>query len=99
MPANTATPLFEFEEELRSFEEELRSFEEELRSFEEELRSLDPLILWISSVINTVLPTPAPPIKPIFPPFKNGATKSITLMPVSRISEWAWSVLNTGALS
>ena len=31
----------------------------------------------------TVLPTPAPPNNPTLPPFANGQTKSITLMPVS----------------
>ena len=31
----------------------------------------------------TVLPTPAPPNRPTLPPFANGHTRSITLMPVS----------------
>ena len=47
-------------------------------------------ILWIISNISTVLPTPAPPKSPIFPPRTYGAKRSITLMPVSSIS-----VLNT----
>jgi hypothetical protein len=34
----------------------------------------------------TVLPTPAPPKTPILPPFANGQTRSMTLMPVSKIS-------------
>ena len=34
----------------------------------------------------TVLPTPAPPNKPIFPPLAYGQIRSMTLMPVSRIS-------------
>ena len=34
----------------------------------------------------TVFPTPAPPNSPTFPPFANGQTKSITLIPVSKIS-------------
>ena len=42
--------------------------------------------LWISSWISTVLPTPAPPKRPTLPPRTNGATRSITLMPVSKIS-------------
>src|SRR6478672_5831090 len=42
--------------------------------------------LWISSVIVTVLPTPAPPKRPTLPPRTNGATRSMTLMPVSKIS-------------
>src|SRR5256884_614266 len=34
----------------------------------------------------TVLPTPAPPNRPILPPFTNGAIRSMTLMPVSNTS-------------
>ena len=41
--------------------------------------------LWISSWIRTVLPRPAPP-KAILPPRTNGATRSTTFMPVSKIS-------------
>ena len=36
-------------------------------------------------MIRTVLPTPAPPKRPIFPPREYGAIRSTTLMPVSRI--------------
>ena len=43
-------------------------------------------ILWISSIISTVLPTPAPPNKPILPPLENGSIRSITLIPVYKIS-------------
>jgi len=43
-------------------------------------------MLLINSMIRTVLPTPAPPKRPILPPFVYGARRSITLMPVSRIS-------------
>ena len=39
-------------------------------------------ILLINSWISTVLPTPAPPNKPILPPFEYGSIKSITLIPV-----------------
>ena len=39
-------------------------------------------ILWINSLISTVLPTPAPPSNPILNPFCSGAKKSITLIPV-----------------
>ena len=42
--------------------------------------------LWISSWISTVLPSPAPPKRPILPPFTYGAIRSMTLMPVSKIS-------------
>eukprot|EP00955_Chlamydomonas_euryale_P047009 353561-Chlamydomonas_euryale.AAC.5 len=45
--------------------------------------------LLISSMISTVLPTPAPPNRPILPPRWYGASRSTTLMPVTRIS---WSV-------
>jgi hypothetical protein len=34
----------------------------------------------------TVLPTPAPPNSPTFPPFEYGAKRSTTLIPVSNIS-------------
>ena len=34
----------------------------------------------------TVFPTPAPPNNPTFPPFAKGHTRSITLIPVSKIS-------------
>jgi hypothetical protein len=40
----------------------------------------------ISSWMMTVLPTPAPPKRPILPPFANGQSRSMTLMPVSKIS-------------
>ena len=40
-------------------------------------------MLRISSIMFTVFPTPAPPNNPTLPPFANGQTKSITLMPVS----------------
>ena len=40
----------------------------------------------MSSIMFTVFPTPAPPNKPTFPPFAKGQTRSITLIPVSRIS-------------
>ena len=42
--------------------------------------------MFISSWIRTVLPTPAPPNRPILPPFKYGANKSTTFIPVSSIS-------------
>ncbi len=37
-------------------------------------------------MMTTVLPTPAPPKRPIFPPFRKGWMRSMTLMPVSNIS-------------
>ena len=40
------------------------------------------IISWIS----TVLPTPAPPNSPIFPPSTYGVSRSMTLMPVVNIS-------------
>ena len=43
-------------------------------------------MLLISSIINTVLPTPAPPNKPILPPLAYGSSKSITLIPVNNTS-------------
>ncbi len=47
------------------------------------------IISWIS----TVLPTPAPPNRPILPPWTYGVSRSMTLMPVSNIwvldSSWS----------
>ena len=42
-------------------------------------------MLWISSMMMTVLPTPAPPNRPILPPCRYGSSRSMTLMPVSNI--------------
>jgi hypothetical protein len=46
-------------------------------------------MLWISSVISTVLPTPAPPNSPALPPRSRGASRSMALMPVSKTSHAA----------
>ncbi len=43
-------------------------------------------MLLMSSIIVTVLPTPAPPNRPILPPLANGQIRSTTLMPVSSSS-------------
>ena len=40
----------------------------------------------MSSMMSTVLPTPAPPKRPILPPLMYGAIRSTTLRPVSKIS-------------
>ena len=50
-------------------------------------------MLLMSSWMSTVLPTPAPPNRPTLPPFTYGASRSITLMPVSKISDvgLSWS--------
>ena len=53
-------------------------------------------ILLINSWISTVLPTPAPPNRPILPPFAYGAKRSITLIPVSRISTAGFCSSNVG---
>ena len=42
-------------------------------------------MLWMSSMMMTVLPTPAPPNRPILPPCRYGSSRSMTLMPVSNI--------------
>ena len=42
-------------------------------------------MLLISSMMMTVLPTPAPPNRPILPPCRYGSSRSMTLMPVSNI--------------
>ena len=53
---------------------------------------------WIISWISTVLPTPAPPNRPILPPCTYGVSRSMTLMPVSNIwvLDSSWS--NAGGL-
>jgi hypothetical protein len=45
----------------------------------------------------TVLPTPAPPNRPILPPLAKGQTRSITLMPVGSRSTEGESSSNFGA--
>src|SRR3954454_9706075 len=52
------------------------------------------IISWIS----TGLPTPAPPNRPILPPWTYGVSRSITLMPVSNISVLDSSWSKAGAL-
>ena len=54
-------------------------------------------MLLISSSMLTVLPTPAPPNRPILPPFANGQIRSMTLMPVSSSSTEGASSSNFGA--
>ena len=48
--------------------------------------SCSAAMLRISSWMSTVLPTPAPPKRPTLPPFTYGASRSMTLIPVSKIS-------------
>ena len=67
------------------------------RSFPSRVRSPTPAkteippwcfaMLWISSWMSTVLPTPAPPKRPVLPPFVYGSRRSTTLMPVSSICD------------
>jgi len=45
----------------------------------------------------TVLPTPAPPNNPTFPPLAYGASKSTTLIPVTKISVSVDCSVNFGA--
>ena len=54
-------------------------------------------MLRISSIIFTVLPTPAPPNNPTLPPFAKGQIKSITLIPVSSNSVAGERSVNAGA--
>ena len=53
------------------------------------------IISWMS----TVLPTPAPPNRPILPPTTYGVSRSMTLMPVSSISVLPSSWSNGGRLA
>ena len=50
----------------------------------------------IISVMSTVLPTPAPPNRPILPPWRYGVSRSMTLMPVANIWALGSSVSNAG---
>src|SRR3954469_5995306 len=54
-------------------------------------------MLLMSSSIVTVLPTPAPPKRPILPPLAKGQMRSTTLMPVSSSSTDGESSSNFGA--
>jgi len=54
-------------------------------------------ILWINSCIITVLPTHAQPKSHTFHHFNIGAIRSITLIPVSKISAFVDKFLNSGA--
>ncbi len=58
------------------------------------LRATRVIISWMS----TVLPTPAPPNRPILPPLTYGASRSMTLMPVSSISVFGSRSANAGGL-
>ena len=46
--------------------------------------------------MRTVLPTPAPPKSPTFPPFMNGARRSTALMPVSNNSAFVLCLVKCG---
>ena len=48
--------------------------------------------------MTTVFPTPAPPKSPTFPPLSTGQMRSMTLMPVSRISTLIACLTYSGAL-
>ena len=51
-------------------------------------------MLLMSSMMTTVLPTPAPPNAPTLPPLRNGQIRSMTLMPVASTSgdvDWSTS--------
>ncbi len=56
-------------------------------------RATRMIISWMS----TVLPTPAPPKRPILPPRTYGVSRSSTLMPVSSISVFGSRSANAGA--
>ena len=51
----------------------------------------------ISSSMRTVLPTPAPPKRPILPPLAYGVIRSMTLMPVSSTSPAGTTSTKSGA--
>ena len=54
-------------------------------------------MLLISSMMTTVLPTPAPPNAPTLPPLVKGQIRSMTLMPVaSTVALVSWSSKGRG---
>ena len=77
------------------------------RSFPSRVRSPTPAntekppwwvaMLWMSSMMTTVLPTPAPPNSPTLPPLEYGSSRSTTLMPVSSTSVLVSCSSNAGA--
>jgi hypothetical protein len=77
------------------------------RSFPSRVRSPTPAntekppclsaTLLMSSMMRTVLPTPAPPKRPVLPPFVYGSSRSMTLIPVSNISVFVDCSSNDGA--
>ena len=79
------------------------------RSFPSRVRSPTPAKtekpLWtlamraISSVRITVLPSPAPPKRPILPPRTNGVSRSTTLIPVSKTSVLGERFSNSGRIA
>src|SRR5262249_17091528 len=76
-----------------------RSFPSRVRSPTPEKTDTPPCsraMLAISSWISTVLPTPAPPKRPILPPRTYGAIRSTTLIPVSKISTFGDRSWNSG---
>ena len=92
----TGTPSLVFD----SFISSQRSFPSRVRSPTPANTEIPPClvaILLISSWMMTVFPTPAPPNKPIFPPFKYGSIRSITLIPVSNISRFVFWSTSAGA--
>ncbi len=85
--------LVHLAEDQRGLLEHARLFHLDLRSVPSRVRSPTPANTdtppWfcatrrIISVMSTVLPTPAPPNRPILPPATYGVSRSMTLMPVS----------------
>jgi hypothetical protein len=53
--------------------------------------------LWINSIITTVFQTQAPQNSHTFHPFRIGARRSMTLIPVSNISAVVERSVNSGA--
>ena len=93
----------------RDLVDHLRLLHLEQRSLPSRVRSPTPAktdtppcslaTLWISSWMSTVLPTPAPPNRPTLPPRTNGAIRSMTLIPVSKISIFAERSLKLGRVA
>src|SRR3954467_4491013 len=78
---------------MRSLPSRVRSPTPENTEVPPKLRATRMIISWMS----TVLPTPAPPNRPILPPCTYGVSRSSTLMPVSSISVLDSRASNLGA--
>ena len=79
----TSTVLSRTPDSSISIQRSLPSRERSPTPVNTEMPECSAAMLRISSLMSTVLPTPAPPKRPTLPPRTSGAMRSTTLMPVS----------------